>query len=121
MPTFQNFIDKTASAYQAPGNETEIIVVPVPMGQTFVLTHFANESNDGRAWGNVRWDIYADGVPVRDYYGVLDQLGLYNQMREIPFGHVVATREIRIYQTNNDTTNTYKLGTSIKGAFLKND
>lgn len=121
MPTFQNFEDKTASYTHGPGVEREIILINVPMGQTFVLTHFANESNDGRAWGNVRWDIYADGVPVRDYYNVQDQLGLYNQMREIPFGHIVATREIRIIQTNNSATDTYKLGTSIKGAYLKND
>lgn len=121
MPTFQNFEDLTASFTHGPTVEKEIIVINVPMGQTFVLTHFANEANDGRAWGDARWDVYADGVPVRNYYGIKDQLGLYNQMREIPFGHVVATREIRIYQTNENATNTYKLGTSIKGAYLKND
>jgi len=123
MPTFQRFEDKTASAYYAPQATTELIRVNVPMGETFILSHFANEVNDARAWGGVLWQVYADGVPARNYDSIYDQLGTASQPREIPFGFITASRELLVFVTNTEAAggNTYKVLASIKGAFVKND
>lgn len=132
MPTFNDYEDKTESAYHKPpadaSAEQTLINIKVPPGQTFVLTHFANETDDAGAWGAVQWDIIADGAPCRGYTAIKDQYGTFDRMRSVPFGFVRAARDLMIITRhtglNADGTpnaNTYKLGVSIKGAYLPND
>lgn len=122
--------DKTASEYLTAGAESELVRINIPARQTLVLTHFANDVDDGRAWGFAQWDILADGVPVRSYTDVRDQYGTANQPREIPFGFIQAKRDLVIIAKNNTTNkntppdvnaSTFRLLVSIKGAYLDND
>lgn len=127
MPTFQRFEDKTASKVFTKNTEEAILSVIVPTGETFVLSHFANEINDARGWGTIVWKVVADGVPCRSYEAVYDQLGAASQPREIPFGFISASRELKVFVqhtgANNGVAdeNDYKVLASIKGAFVKND
>lgn len=127
MPTFQRFEDQTQSAQYTANTETALITIPVPSGETFVLSHFANEINDARGWGTIRWKVMADGVPARNFDNIADQLGVASQPREIPFGFISASRELKVFVQHtglNDgvaDANTYKVLASIKGAFVKND
>ena len=124
MRTFEQFEDKTYSAPRVqPNTEAELIRINVPAGQTFVLSHFANYVGDALAWGNVNWTVILDGVPFRGYFKITDQVGAVNLPREIPFGHMVARRDLVIIceNANTDATDSvYAIGASIKGAYIRN-
>jgi len=127
---FNKFEDKTYSAFSA-ANDTQVLAIDIKVtsGQTFVLSHFANFVDDAAAWGAILWEIYVDGVPVRDFSAIYDQLGAVNLPRELPFGLITAQRDLKIYITNKTlytdgvTANgsTFKPGVSIKGAYVTND
>lgn len=118
-----DYIDETVSAFVQPQQEVTLLTIRVPAGRRALLSHFANEVDNGLAWGNVQWDMLVDGTPQKSYSPVVDQYGSFSIPRAIPLGYVEAHRDIVITAKNNELIggNTYKLGISIKGGYLNND
>lgn len=118
-----DYEDKTESQYFAPGAEATLIHIRVPAGKTFIMTHFANDVDDARAWdatAGARWDVVIDGAPARSYTAIRDQFGTANQMREIPYGFIKASRDLMIIAYNDSPANTYRILASLKGVYEDN-
>ena len=112
--------DKTASAFLAPGAETELVHIHIPAGQRLVISGFGNDVNNALAWGDAQWDVIADGTPVRSYTNIRDQYGTANEMRRVPPGFIVAYRDLVVIAKNNHAANTYSLLVTLQGEYLPN-
>ena len=117
MDEILNSEDIVSSANIAAGTvRQELYRLKIPSGAKFEMTEFGNYVGDTGAWGNVYWDIFVDGSPVRNYSPMYDQYGSQTEMRKISYGYITAFNELVIYASNADSV-TRAMGVTFKGVY----
>lgn len=115
----QGYDDTQSDTVNAGATYTGMISVTVPQGsdQSLLVTHFGNTLNDIGQFGNFTWNMYIDDIPVPEYFGVVDQLGTPNQMREIGIDILVNSGQTLRIDIVSAAALAYIAGVSLKGVY----
>lgn len=111
--------DETDSATVNAGATVTLLTVTVPAGsdQNLLITHFANDLSDIAAWGFFTWNMYIDSIPVKSYYGVVDQLGYTSQMRKVGVDILVGGGQVLTVQVVSTAAVAYNAVVSLIGVY----
>ena len=74
-----NKYDEPHSMLCGAGATVTIFTIQVPSKSKLTLTDFANYLDLVTHWGHVTWRVLRNGIPVKPYEAVLDNLGLSYQ------------------------------------------
>lgn len=78
-----NKFDENLSMLCGAGATVTLYTYTVPSKSKLILTHFSNYLNLTLThWGHVTWSLLRNGIGVRPYNAVLDELGLSSLPRE---------------------------------------
>ncbi len=111
--------DETDSATVIAGATVTLLSVTVPDGtdQSLLITHYANILSDMAALGFFTWNMYIDSVPVKAYFGVVDQLGTTNQMRKVGVDILVNSGQTLRVDAVSTAALPYGAGISLMGVY----
>jgi len=78
-----NEYDENISMLHAQGTTITLFTYQIPAKMKLKITDFSNYLDLQGHWGHVTWSIRRNGIGVRPYNAILDQLGLSNRPRKI--------------------------------------
>lgn len=107
--------DVYASVDIAALSNANVITFTIDRPGTSWLTFFGHGIDVLSAFETSVWKILINGVPIRHYANIQDQLALFNDPRQIVPTRCKQNDVISVYAQNDHATDTYKYGARIWG------